>query len=163
MSDQNTTLQDNSSCVGELDTYLADSSASNCLQFWRENIHKYARLYQLHLKYHCIPATSAAMERCFSAAGYIVNARRSRLSDQMLELLGATRTFWSDNADNWDTLRLLLWFVFTRQIWNLWFERHCIRLKFNRQAVRMILSVHCDCVMFYVLPVFQLKLIIILD
>ena len=35
MSDQNTTLQDNSSCVGELDTYLADSSASNCLQFWR--------------------------------------------------------------------------------------------------------------------------------
>jgi len=85
MSDQNTTLQDNSSCVGELDTYLADSNASNCWQFWRENIHKYARLYQLHLKHHFIPATLAAMERCFSAAGYIVNARRSRLSDQMLE------------------------------------------------------------------------------
>jgi len=38
-----------------------------------------------HLKHHCIPATSAAMERCVSAAGYVVNARRSRLSDQMLE------------------------------------------------------------------------------
>jgi len=34
-----------------------------------------------------IHATSAAMERCFSTAGYIASARRSSLSDDMLEAL----------------------------------------------------------------------------
>jgi hypothetical protein len=33
----------------------------------------------------CVPATSAAVERCFSAAGYISSARRNRLSDSLLE------------------------------------------------------------------------------
>jgi len=32
-----------------------------------------------------MPATSAAMEWCFSAAGYTASARRSRLQDSMLE------------------------------------------------------------------------------
>ena len=45
----------------------------------------FPKLYKLHLKHHFIPATSAAMERCFSSAGYIANARRSRLADDMLE------------------------------------------------------------------------------
>jgi len=88
MDNQQTTTQDNSSYVGELDAYtayLADCNINNCLQFWHENFTKFPKLYQLHLKHHCIPATSAAMERCFSATGYIVNARRSRLTDQMLE------------------------------------------------------------------------------
>jgi len=85
INDEDTTLPDNASCVSELDTYLADSNVSECLQFWQGSVHKYTRLYPLHLKHHCIPATSAAMERCFSAAGYIVKAWRSRLSDQMLE------------------------------------------------------------------------------
>jgi len=85
MHNTETDLQDKSSCVGELDAYLADSNINSCLQFWQDNINKFPKLYQLHLKHHCIPATSAAMERCFSAAGYIVNARRSRLTDQMLE------------------------------------------------------------------------------
>jgi len=39
------------------------------MQFWQENFHKFPKLYQLHLKHHrihrMIPATSAAMERCF--------------------------------------------------------------------------------------------------
>jgi len=39
----------------------------------------------LHTKHHCIPATSAAMERVFSAADYIVNAKRSRLADSLVE------------------------------------------------------------------------------
>ena len=43
------------------------------------------RLYKLHLKYHCIPVTSAAMVRSFSSTGYIANARcRSRITGQML-------------------------------------------------------------------------------
>lgn len=41
-------------------------------------------LYKLHLKHHSVPATSTAMERCFSAAGYIASARRSSLSDELL-------------------------------------------------------------------------------
>jgi len=44
-------------------------------------------LYKLHLKHHSVPATSTAMERCFSAAGYIASARRSSLSDDMLEAM----------------------------------------------------------------------------
>jgi len=56
------------------------------MQFWQENVNKFAKLYQLHLKYHCIPATSAAMERCFGAVGYIVNAqpRRSSLTVRVM-------------------------------------------------------------------------------
>jgi len=55
------------------------------MQFWQENVNKFPKLYQLHLKHHCNSATSAALERCFSAAGYIVNARQSRLTDQVLD------------------------------------------------------------------------------
>jgi len=83
-----TALQDNSSCVGELDAYLADCNVNNCMQFWQGNFNKFPKP-PADLKHHCNPATSAAIERCFSAAGYIVNAQRSRLTDQTLE----------DNAD----------------------------------------------------------------
>jgi len=62
-----------------------ETNVSECLHFWQGSVHKCPRLYPLHLKHHCIPATSAAMERCFSAVIYIVNARHSTLSDQMLE------------------------------------------------------------------------------
>jgi hypothetical protein len=57
------------------------------MDFWgaESEREKFPRLFYLHQKYHCIPASSAAMERCFSASGYIVNARRSSLSDSMIE------------------------------------------------------------------------------
>jgi len=59
-----------------MSAYLADSKVNDCMQFWQENVNKFPKLHQLHLKHHCIPTTmsSAAMERCFSAAGYIENA-----------------------------------------------------------------------------------------
>ena len=66
-------------------------ASAETLVFWAANMDKYPRLYQLHLKHHSIhhvydvPATSAAMERCFSAAGYIANARRSYLGDDILQ------------------------------------------------------------------------------
>ena len=87
MENQEAALQDNnySSRVGELDAYLADCNVNNCMQFWQDNVNKFPKLYQLHLKHHCISATSAAIERCSSAAECIVNARRSRLTDQMLD------------------------------------------------------------------------------
>ena len=46
---------------------------------------RFTRVRVLHLKQHCVPATSIAMKRVFSSAGYIVNARRSRLSYAMIE------------------------------------------------------------------------------
>jgi len=64
-------LQDNSSCADE----LTDCNVNNCMQFWQENFNKFPKLYQLHLKHHCILASSAVTERCFSAAGYIMNAQ----------------------------------------------------------------------------------------
>ena len=73
------------STIAELDRYLVDTSSVETLVFWAANRDKYPRLYKLHLKHHCIPATSTAMERCFSAAGYIANARRSCLADDILE------------------------------------------------------------------------------
>jgi hAT family C-terminal dimerisation region len=73
----------------ELDSYLdnisAGISAGSTLQFWEHNKSKYPGMFKLHLQHHCVPATSAAVERCFSAAGYIASARQNRLSDSMLE------------------------------------------------------------------------------
>jgi len=67
---------------------LADASNTDVLTFWAQHKEQYPRLYKLHLKYHSVPATSAAIHgRCFSAAGYIASARRSSLSDDMLEAM----------------------------------------------------------------------------
>jgi len=51
------------------------------LQFWKnpKNMEQFPRLKIVHTKHHFIPATSAAMERVSSAAGY--NAKRSRRAD----------------------------------------------------------------------------------
>ena len=67
MENQETALQDNSSCVGELDAYLADCNVNNCMQFWQENVNKFTKL-PADMKHRGIPSTSAAMKRCFSAA-----------------------------------------------------------------------------------------------
>jgi len=67
VENQETALQDNSTCVGELDAYLAHCNVNNyCMQFWQENVNKFSKL-PADLK-HFIPSTSAAMERRFSAA-----------------------------------------------------------------------------------------------
>ena len=73
----------------ELDSYLGDISAGisagSTLQFWEQNRSKYSGLFILHQQHHCVPATSAAVESCFSEAGNNASARRNRLSDSMLE------------------------------------------------------------------------------
>ena len=55
------------------------------------NSFKYPHLYELCLLHHSVPATSAAMERHFSAAGYIVSPRRSSLADSSLEAMMMAR------------------------------------------------------------------------
>jgi len=80
------TSRQTASC--ELDSYLSTCSASeSALPFWKANADRFPRLYKLHLQHHCIPATSAGMERAFSAAGYIVSDRRSRLDDDLIKLM----------------------------------------------------------------------------
>ncbi|XP_030053069.1 uncharacterized protein LOC115466142 isoform X2 [Microcaecilia unicolor] len=73
------------STANEINGYLADESTTDALAFWFANKDRYPRLYRLHLKHHSVPATSAALERCFSSTGYIASARRSNLSDDLLE------------------------------------------------------------------------------
>ena len=98
VENQETALQDNSSCVGKLDAYLAGCNVNNnACSSGKKTLISFQN-YQLHLKHHCIAATSASMERCFSTDGYIVNDQRSRLTDQTLEecwLLSATKTLWT--------------------------------------------------------------------
>lgn len=73
--------------ASEVDRYLSVTSDEQVENFWQDpkNGKRFPRLKVLHIKHHCIPATSAAMERIFSAAGYIVNTRRSRLVDSLVE------------------------------------------------------------------------------
>ena len=52
--------------------------------------------YSVHLKHHCIPATSAAKERAFSAAEYIVSDRRNTLDDDIVEKCSIAKC----NSDN---------------------------------------------------------------
>ena len=47
VENQETALQDNSSCVDELDAYLADCNVNNCMQFWQENVLISFQNYQL--------------------------------------------------------------------------------------------------------------------
>ena len=70
--------------------YLATPVSSlEPLNYWADQANQlsFAAIYQLHRKHHCIPATSANVERVFSSAGYIASARRNRLSDETLEML----------------------------------------------------------------------------
>ena len=63
---RNDVPREQDSIVAELDRYLIDSSVTKTLLFWAANKENHPRLHRLHLKHH-IPATSAAMERCFGA------------------------------------------------------------------------------------------------
>ena len=60
-------------------TFQLTASDENLLFFW-EKQGRFPRLQQLAKRFLCIPATSAASERCFSAAGRVIEARRNRLN-----------------------------------------------------------------------------------
>jgi len=74
----------------ELARYLAmdlDKSkiSSNPLEFWNEYQGHFPVLALLGRQIHCIPASSAAVERCFSSSGFIVNERRSSLHPDQID------------------------------------------------------------------------------
>ena len=74
----------------ELSRYLAMDipkklMVENPLNFWREYREHYPILSMLARQIHCIPASSAAVERCFSSAGFIVNERRTCLHPDQVD------------------------------------------------------------------------------
>ncbi len=73
----------------ELEKYLNDLNVdmlTNIFEWWqRKSV--YPRLHSLMLKYLIIPATSAACERVFSSDGLILEDRRSRLSNEHVNML----------------------------------------------------------------------------
>ena len=81
----------------ELTKYLETSIdkaklSANPLDFWRANQTTYPLLARVARKIHCIPATSAAVERQFSSAGIVLNERRTCLSSDHLNDILLIRT-----------------------------------------------------------------------
>lgn len=75
----------------ELDSYLHAGGScegiDGLLKWWKSQCKKYPRLSFLARKILCIPATSATSERNFSAAGYIIQERRTCLKPDTLDNL----------------------------------------------------------------------------
>lgn len=63
-------------------------------------IHIILQLFQLVQKFMCIPATSTPSERLFSLAGFIVNARRNKLTvermNRLIFLHNLKDKYWKD-------------------------------------------------------------------
>lgn len=55
--------------------------------YWAEQKDNFSLLYEIAIKYLCIPATSVPSERCFSASGEILSDRRSRLTSEHVNML----------------------------------------------------------------------------
>ena len=75
-------VTDAESSMNELDIYLCDRPHYAPLILWDTPVFQ---TYIMHLKHHCIPALSAAMECCFTAAGYIASVQCRRLQVSVLE------------------------------------------------------------------------------
>jgi hypothetical protein len=59
--------------------------SQNPLDFWIANRTIYPILARVARNIHCIPATSAAAERQFSSAGFVLNERRTCLDPEQLD------------------------------------------------------------------------------
>lgn len=57
------------------------------LEFWKKYKQTFPELYEISLKYLCVPATSVPSERVFSKTGQITNDRRNRLSPKNLDYI----------------------------------------------------------------------------
>ncbi|CAF0780871.1 unnamed protein product [Didymodactylos carnosus] len=76
--------------LDELDLYLAlkvdkDRLPINPLEFWHENQRTYPILSKVARKIHSIPAATAAVERQFSSAGFVVTERRSSINPEQVD------------------------------------------------------------------------------
>ena len=74
----------------EIEMYKKDTSIplTSCpLKWWKENAQMYPLLSPLAKAYLTVPATSVPSERVFSTAGDIVNAQRSQLLPENVDML----------------------------------------------------------------------------
>ncbi|XP_073721732.1 E3 SUMO-protein ligase ZBED1-like [Misgurnus anguillicaudatus] len=82
--------QSKSSIEVEVEIYKKDTSIplTSCpLKWWKENAHMYQHLFPLAKAYPTVPATSVPSEHVFSTAGDIVNAQRSQLLPENVDML----------------------------------------------------------------------------
>lgn len=63
------------------------SAAQDPLAWWGQHVADLPILAQFARQYMCIPASSCASERVFSTSGNICSPRRSRLSEEHLDIL----------------------------------------------------------------------------
>lgn len=92
-----TSVKHEFSLYDELQEAAADE---NPLEWWKKNAGCFKLLPVLAKKYLCIGATSVASERVFSTSGNVVNAKRSRLSADTVDML----TFLAKNLENAEKL-----------------------------------------------------------
>jgi len=71
------------------------SAEDDPLSWWKTNMGTLPQLSQFARKYLCIAASSCSSERVFSSAGFIVSPRRSRLSQEHVDML----VFLSENLE----------------------------------------------------------------
>ncbi|XP_065652718.1 E3 SUMO-protein ligase ZBED1-like [Hydra vulgaris] len=71
------------------------SAEDDPLIWWKTNMGTLPQLSEFARKYLCIAASSCSSERVFSTAGYIVSPRRSRLSQEHVDML----VFLSENLE----------------------------------------------------------------
>lgn len=76
----------------ELNWSQAVSSDWNVLEFWKEYKGRFPLMTQLAKQIFAIPATSAAAETNFSAAGHILCAKRAQLNPCSLEAMLVIRS-----------------------------------------------------------------------
>lgn len=85
--------EDDKAPTDEMEEYLhgkkeySCSSVSELCDFWKEHEKEFPKLALLSKRILCIPATSASSERNFSAAGYIMQARRTCLKKESMDNL----------------------------------------------------------------------------
>ncbi|CAF1525311.1 unnamed protein product, partial [Adineta ricciae] len=71
----------------EICRYINDDDNSNMVLINSTTSHSYKTLAKLAVKYLCIPATSAAVERVFSQSGFLFRSHRARMSRKTLKQL----------------------------------------------------------------------------
>ncbi|XP_004207371.1 E3 SUMO-protein ligase ZBED1-like [Hydra vulgaris] len=71
------------------------SAEDDPLVWWKTNMGTLPQLSEFARKYLCIAASSCSSKRVFSTAGYIVSPRRSRLSQEHVDML----VFLSENLE----------------------------------------------------------------
>lgn len=64
---------------------VKQDNSGDILAWWREHVSTFPKLSELARQHFCVPASSAASERAFSAAGRTITARRTALDPETVD------------------------------------------------------------------------------